>query len=89
LTTSFAVSDDFWEDKEMQRHYSVVGLQEPGGMNVLSLEQKTLVGNILRFEETGQQYRVVCCEDPLPTEFDAACLAINGRVSLRVALNRR
>jgi hypothetical protein len=66
-------------------NYAVSGLREPGKMNVLSLEQKTAQGNTLLFEDTGNQYIVLSCGEPLHTEFEAACLAINGRVTLRVA----
>ena len=66
-------------------NYAVSGLREPGKMNVLSLEQKTAKGRTLLFEETGNEYVVLSCGEPLPTEFDAACLAINGRITLTVA----
>ena len=66
-------------------NYAVAGLQEPGKMNVLSLERQAIIGNTFRFDETGNAYKVLWCDEPLPTEFDAANLAINGRVTLRVA----
>ncbi len=66
-------------------NYAVAGLQEPGKMNVLSLEQQAIIGNTFRFDETGNAYEVLWCDEPLPTEFDAARLAIDGRVTLRVA----
>jgi hypothetical protein len=66
-------------------NYSVAGLQEPGKMNVLSLEQQAVIGNTFQFDETGNAYKVLWCDEPLPTEFDAARLAIDGRVTLRVA----
>jgi hypothetical protein len=65
-------------------NYSVSGLQEPGKMNVLSLERQAVIGNTFRFDETGNAYEVLWCDKPLPTEFDAATLAINGRVTLKV-----
>jgi hypothetical protein len=65
-------------------NYAVEGLQEPGKMNVLSLEQQAVIGNTFRFDETGNAYKVLWCDEPLPTEFDAACLAINGPTTLRV-----
>jgi hypothetical protein len=67
-------------------NYSVSGLKEPGKMNVLSLEQKPSKGNTFRFDETGQLYIVTWCDEPRKTEFDAALLAINGVVTLRVKL---
>jgi hypothetical protein len=66
-------------------NYAVAGLQEPGKMNVLSLEQQAIIGNTFQFDETGNAYEVLWCDEPLPTEFDAARLAIDGRVTLRVA----
>jgi hypothetical protein len=66
-------------------NYSVAGLQEPGKMNVLSLESKTAIGNTLRFDDTDNIYEVLWCDEPQPTEFDAARLAIDGRISLKVA----
>jgi hypothetical protein len=66
-------------------NYAVAGLQEPGKMNVLSLEQQAVIGNTFKFDETGNVYKVLWCDKPLPTEFDAARLAIDGRVTLRVA----
>jgi hypothetical protein len=66
-------------------NYAVEGLQEPGKMNVLSLEQQAVIGNTFRFDETGNAYTVLWCEEPRSTEFDAACLAINGHTTLRVA----
>jgi len=66
-------------------NYSVAGLHEPDKMNVLSLEQQAVIGNTFRSDESGNMYRVLWCDEPLPTEFDAANLAINGRVTLRVA----
>jgi hypothetical protein len=66
-------------------NYAVAGLQEPGKMNVLSLERQAIIGNTFRFDETGNAYKVLWCDEPLPTEFDAARLAIDGRITLRVA----
>src|SRR6266481_8462618 len=65
-------------------NYAVAGLQEPGKMNVLSLEQKTAIGNTFQFDETGNAYKVLWCDEPSPTKFDAARLAIDGHVTLRV-----
>jgi hypothetical protein len=70
-------------------NYSVSGLQEPGKMNVLSLEQRTSKGNTFGFDVTGNRYVVTSCGEPLPTEFDAANLAINGTVTLTVELVSR
>jgi hypothetical protein len=66
-------------------NYAVAGLQEPGKMNVLSLENKTAIGNTFRFDDTGNIYKVLWCDEPQPTEFDAARLAIDGSASLKVA----
>jgi hypothetical protein len=66
-------------------NYAVSGLQEPGKMNVVSLEERAAQGNTLLFDDTGNQYVVESCGESLPTEFDAAFLAINGVVTLRVA----
>ncbi len=71
-------------------NYAVSGLLEPGKMNVLSLEQRAAQGNRITFDDTGNQYVVESCGEPSPTEFDAACLAINARITLRVApISRR
>ncbi len=70
----------------MKHHYAVVGLQESDHINVLSLEQPTGVGHAIRPDKTQRQYRVYWCEDPMPTEFDAAIAAVNGRVTLRLEL---
>jgi len=65
-------------------NYAVAGLQEPGKYNVLSLEQKTGIGNLIRSDESGVTYKVLQCGEALPTEMDAAFLAINGQVTLWV-----
>jgi hypothetical protein len=72
----------------MDYHYAIVGLQEPARENVMSLEQKTSVGNYLRVDGTERQYRVVWCDEPKPSAFEAACLAINDQVTLRVVLDK-
>jgi hypothetical protein len=72
-----------------KNNYSVAGLQEPDAPNVLSLEQKASKGNLIRFDETGNQYRVLWADEPLPTEFDAACLEINNKATLRLILEAR
>jgi hypothetical protein len=46
---------------------------------------QAIIGNTFRFDETGNVYKVLWCDKPLPTEFDAARLAIDGRVTLGVA----
>lgn len=66
-------------------NYAVAGLLEPGKMNVVSLEERAAEGTTLLFDDTGNQYVVVSCGEPSPTEFDAAFLAINGVTTLRVA----
>ena len=71
-----------------KHNYSVVGLHESDAPNVLSLEQRTSRGNLIRFDDTGNQYRVLWVDEPLPTESGAACLAIDNRVTLRVALDK-
>ncbi|HXM93147.1 MAG TPA: hypothetical protein VOA64_02660 [Candidatus Dormibacteraeota bacterium] len=71
----------------MDYHYAIVGLQEPTHDNVMSLDQKAAVGNYLRVEATNRQYRIVWCDEPKPTAFEAACLAINDKVTLRVVLD--
>jgi hypothetical protein len=71
-------------------NYAVAGLLEPDKMNVVSLEQRAAPGNTLLFDDSGNQYVVESCGEPLPTEFDAACLAIKGVTTLWVApLTRR
>jgi hypothetical protein len=72
----------------MDYHYAIVGLQEPTHDNVMSLEQKAAIGNYLRVDGTQRQYRVLWCDEPKPTAFDAALLAVNNRVTLRVVLDR-
>ena len=64
---------------------AVAGLQEPGKMNVLSLRTAGNNRQHFRFDETGNAYKVLWCDEPLPTEFGAARLAIDGRVTLKVA----
>ena len=72
-------------DMSYSHNYAVSGLQEPEKMNVVSLEKRAAQGNTLLFDDTGNQYVVESCGEPSPTEFDAACLAIKGVITLRVA----
>jgi hypothetical protein len=67
-------------------HYAVVGLQESDRINVLSLEQRTSVGCIIRPDHTPREYRNYWCKDPMPTEYDAASAALDGEVTLRLEL---
>jgi hypothetical protein len=67
-------------------HYAVVGLQESERINVLSLEQRTSVGCIIRPDHTPREYRTYWCEDPMPTDYDAASAALDKKVTLRLEL---
>jgi hypothetical protein len=70
----------------MKYHYAVRSLQEPGQINVVSLPAKAEVGQELRFDNTGDVYKVVWCAEPKATAAEAAALVINNEVSLRVEL---
>jgi hypothetical protein len=76
------------EGKTMKYHYAVTGLQESDGINVLSLPQPAAVGHIIQPDDTPRRYRVYWCEDPMPTELDAAFAAVNDRVTLRLELRK-
>jgi hypothetical protein len=67
-------------------HYAVVGLQESERINVLSLEQRTSVGCIIRPDHTPREYRAYWCEAAVPTEDDAASSALDNKVMLRLEL---
>lgn len=69
--------------------YAVVGLEEPGSLNVVSLEQETKVGCTFQFDRTGNLYRVLWCDKPQPTEKEAALLALKGETTLKVGLELR
>lgn len=73
----------------MKHHYSIEGLEEPDSINVLSLEQKASVGNLLKSERTGNVYRVVRCNEPKDQQLDAGVLAINYEFTLNVVLVKR
>ena len=67
-------------------HYAVVGLQEHNRINVMSMEQRTSVGNILKSDQSPCEYRVYWCDEPMPRELDAAFAAVNDKVTLRLEL---
>lgn len=70
----------------MKYHYAVRSLQEPGQINVVSLAAKAEVGQELTFDDTGDRYKVVWCDEPKDTELEAANLVVNDSVTLRVEL---
>lgn len=67
-------------------HYSVACREKPFPYNVLSLEQKAAVNNIICSDDIMEMYRIARCEEPKKTQLDAAMLAINGRATLELEL---
>jgi hypothetical protein len=67
-------------------HYSAAGFQEPVDINVMSLEQKSAVGNLIKWDETGNVYRVIECRDPFESELEAGSAAIEGSITMKVEL---
>jgi hypothetical protein len=70
-------------------HYSAVGFQEPVDVNVVSLEQKSAVDNLINWDETGNVYRVIECRDPFESEQEAGSAAIRGSITMKVTLVSR
>ena len=69
-------------------HYSVICRDSRLPVNVMSLEQEASINNIIamEFEDAKEMFRIVRCGEPKQSEMDAASLALDGTVTLELAL---